>query len=122
MKKKKYNLRELVFSLAKAAKDIPLKVKEKKTKKEQEPKKQGKPKLDKEEINKRISERQKKVQRLRNLKKARLKKQYKNLLRRKIELMEKEYKRLIRKKKFKKSDLEKIKNKLNKLKNQFKDL
>lgn len=107
--KRSLNLRKVILALSKAAKNI--EIKEKKLKEDKQT-----------DVQKRIETRQKKVNKLRNLEKARLKKEYVSLLKKQLELLEKEYKKLKRKNKHKKSDLDKIKNKIDMLKDKVKDL
>ena len=113
-KKKSYKLKRIILALSKAAQDIPITIKT-------VPKK---PKVDKRklEIEKRRLERQRKVERLRNLEKARLKRQYIILLNKKLLYLENTHKSMKRSKKYKKSDLNKIEKKINELKKKIKYL
>ncbi len=115
MKKKKSNkLRRIIFALGRAAQGITIKTAPK----------TEKPKVDKQklEIEKRRMKRQLKVQRLRNLEKARLKRQYILLLNKKLSYLEGTYKKMKRSKKYKKSELNKIEKKINELKDKIKGL
>jgi len=111
-KKKSYKLKRIILALSKAAQDVPIRTVPKK------------PKIDKRksEIEKKRLERQRKVERLRNLEKARLKRQYIILLNKKLLYLENTHKKMKRSKKHKKSDLNKIEKKINELKKKIKGL
>lgn len=106
--KKPLKLKRIILALGNAAKNIHLK-------------KINKEETKKRDIEKRRALRQKKVEKLRAMEKARLKRQYKNLLTKKIELLERQHADLKKSKKYKKSDFG-IKKRISSLKKRIKDL
>jgi chromosome segregation ATPase len=115
MEKRNYSLKQVFLAFVRAAKDHPYD-------KTKGFKKIERKKLDNREIKKRVEKRQQKVERERNTEKLRLKVQYVHLLRAKLELLERDYLKLKKSKKYKKSDLNKIENKIKKLKEKLKVL
>ncbi len=109
MVKKNYTIRKIILALGIAAK-------------KSSPIKHEKEKISKDDIDKRRAVRQKKIEKQKFSEKLRLRIQYVHLLKAKVELLERDYLRLKKSKKYKKSELNKIENKIKKLKDRLKDL